>query len=611
MPLPIDVKPYVLNGVIGGDNYLTHYKATGEQGEEYVITEFFPVYMVKREDDGTLGISERFQKEFLADREDFIRRAEAFKEIRDASLHPVVEIFERNQTAYIVRRACGMTGVMQFMGGQTMAFDEAFHFIRPLLVTMAQLAEKGVIFNISFADFRVNNFKQLVLCAPPSRDTDFHPPIIHVIRLYYRLITGEDAPERNAAPFSAYGIEVPARIEQLVMEILEGDILYGSLDDFYKRFKSLLDGLNDSKDTGAKTLAVMRGAVAGLFVVLAFSLIVLVIGGVRAYESNFLWANPEKFSNSEAIPTPSHDFSSFTITHPRNSADALSGSFSTHAGFRYFRGEGGLMSYFFGNITYIPGAANIAELAEARLIIPDVLPSYIVGHTTNNSTAHIFFVDMSDGFLYRATTTGEEKTIILEFPVLNLAVVGDFLYYTSVNENNILYRLDIKNLSARPEIVHDKPVSAITTATVSTTQNDFHYLFFVSYENGKHTLYSWIVGQENIFSISSDVSPKTILRISNETLFFIDAKNKINSCTFDGRKITAYAPENVLTFDVNFNRIFFTEIGRHVPRSYHMNRGTYATLSADSWVSYIWANDDNAFGIDHRDPSLVHTFEIE
>jgi hypothetical protein len=598
MPLPIDVKPYVLNGVIGGDNYFTHYKASGGKGDEYIITEFFPVYMVKREDDGTLGISERFQKEFLDDREDFIRRAEAFKETRDASLHPVVEIFERNQTAYIVRRACGMTTVAQFMGGQTMDFDEAFYFIRPLLLSMAQVAEKGMIFNISFGDFRVNNFKQLVLCAPPSRDTNFHPPLVQMIKLYYKLITGEDAPDQNAAPFSAYGIEVPARIEQLVMEILSGDILYGSLDDFYKRFKSLLDGLNESKDTGKKTLAIMRGVVAGLFVVFAFSLILLVVGGVRAYESNFLWANPEKFSGAEATPPPTRDFSAFTITHPRNSADALPGSLTSHSGFRYFRGEGGLMSYFSGHIAFIPGAEGLAEIAERRLIIPDVVPSYIVSHNGN-----IFFVDTNDGFLKRAKNTGENLTIILEFPVLNLAIIDDYIFYTSVNENNILYRLDLKNISSRPEIVYDKPVSA--------THASGSHLFFVSNEGEKSVLYSWNTESDVINGIATNIFPKTVLRTSDEILFFIDADNKINSCTFDGRRVTVHAPENVLTFDVTFNRIFFTELGRHVPRSYHMNRGTFATLSADVWVSYLWAHEELVYGIDHRNPKLVHTFVIQ
>ena len=599
MPLPIDVKPYELNGVVGGDNYMTHYKASNAAGEEFVITEFYPAYMVKRDDDGTLEVSERFSKEFINDREEFVRRAEGFQEIRDSSLHPVVEIFERNHTAYIVRRACGMTTVDQFMGNQTMDFDEAYHFIRPLLLSMAQVADKGMFFNINLPDFRVNNFRQLVLCAPPSWDTNFHLPLIQIIKLYYKLLTGVDAPEQGAPAFSAYGLEVPARIETLVMEILSGDILYGSLDDFYKKFKSLVDGnVEVGKGTGKRTLAIMRGVIAALFVMFALSLVLLAFGGVRAYQVSYYWANPDNFANSENFPAPEFDFSGITLTHPRSTADALSGSLANHDGFIFFRGEGGLMSRKYADIVFIPGATGMSALAEERLIVPDVTPSFIVGNG-RNGRRNIYYVDIaSGGAIYSASATGENITRVTEHAALNLAIVGDYLFYTNVEENHHLYRLNLETQEHR--LVIAQPVYA--TLGVGSR------LFYIVGE-GANALFVWNTAEEG--------SPVQIarnaaggLRAFNDVLFFINTSGQVQSISFDGRPIATHEPQNVRTFDVYFQWLIFTEEGRHVPRAYNLNTGTFFTLSTTAWVSYIWTHDDQIYGIDHSNPNLVHIFDL-
>jgi hypothetical protein len=595
LPLPIDVKPYELTGVIGGDNYLTHYKATNDNNEDFVITEFFPAYMVKREDDGTLGVSERFSKEFLADREEFVRRAEGFQEIRDASLHPVVEIFERNQTAYLVRRACGMTTVEQYLGGAVMDFDEAFYFVRPLLLGMAQVADKGMLFNINMADFRVNSFKQLVLCAPPSWDNNFHPSLTKIAKLYYKLVTGAEPPDQNPPSFSAYGIQVPTRIEAMMMEILGGDILYGSLDDFYKKFKSLLDGSSDTdKNAGKKTLAVMRGVVAFLFVTFLFSLILLVWGGVRAYQHRFYWANPEIFAEEENLPPPQYDFSDIVLTHPRNPADALGGSFASHEGFLFFRGEEGMISRKFADTVFIPGATGMTALSEDRVIVEGALPSYIVGHNRD-----IYFINAaSGGFIYKSNITGDDFERFTNFPALNLAVIGDYLFYTNVDENHHLYRVNL-NTNVH-EVIFSYPVNSVLS------QNG--YLFFIAHEPNSDSLLIWDTSEDTVLRVANNA--RGSLRIFGDILFFINNDGQIQSVTFDGRHVATHSPENVRTYDVFFQWIFFAEEGRLVPRAYNMNRDTFYTLSNTEWVSYIWTFEDEIYGIDHRNPRLIHRFEM-
>ncbi|MCL1863445.1 MAG: DUF5050 domain-containing protein [Defluviitaleaceae bacterium] len=595
MPLPIDVKPYELNSVTGGDNYMTHYKATGADGDEFVITEFYPTYMVKREDDGTLAVSERFSKEFIADREEFVRRAEGFQEIRDASLHPVVEIFERNQTAYMVRKACGMTSVDQFMGSQTMDYDEAYYFIRPIILSMAQAAEKGMMFNITFADFRVNAYRQLVLCAPPAWDSNFHPQLTETVKLYYRLVTGVEAPAQNAPAFSAYGIEVPPRIESLVLEILQGDILYGSLDDFYKKFKSLLDVNSDTdKESGKKTLAIMRGVVIVLFVAFAFSLVLFVFGAVRAREMSNFWANPELFVSAEVMPEPELDFSDVTITHPRNPADALTGSFSTHNGFMFFRGEDGLMARFYAEVAFIPGA-TLGALADNRLIIPGVTPSYIVGHGR-----YIYFVDTSSGgMIYASTTSGDDFRRVTEHAALNLAVIDGHLFYTNTEKNHHLYRINLE--TKQTELVAARPVYSVIAHG--------SYLFFVTGGADANELYIWDTEGDNPVILASRYA-KGAMRVSSDVLFFLDINGRVRSIDFTGRPIAIHAPENVSTFDVYLQFIVFAEEGRHVPRMFNMNTGEFNTISSTEWVSYLWTFDNGVYAIDHRNPHRIIHAEL-
>ena len=600
MPLPIDVKPYVLNNILGGDNYLTHYKAS-KDGETYVITEFYPAYMVKREDDGTLGVSERFAKEFVADRDEFVRRAEGFRDIRDASLHPVVEIFEKNHTAYIVRRTCSLTTIDQYMGSMTMDFDEAYYFIRPLILSMAQLANKGLLLNVSPGDFRVNSFKQVVLCSPPSWDTDFHLPLIQIAKIYYRLVTGIEASDQGAAAFSAYGIPVPKRIETFIMEILGGDILYGSLDDFYKKFKSLIDGMAVSDDESDKrTLSVMRGIVAVLFVLFVISLAGLAYGGVRMHRSNSSWANPDIFADSAALPLPAHDFSAITLTHPRNPADALTGSFAEHEGFLFFRGEGGMKSRLYADIIFVPGAMGMSALAEDRLIVPGAVPSYIVGHGN-----HVYFVDSaSGGMIYRVTVTGAELTRITQHAALNLAVIGDTLFYTNVSDNYSLWHLDVETgASAR---AFDRPV-------IATLAFESHLFFISANEAGTGTsLYSWDLAADRRLLISTEAAGglRVLPNFREDILFFLDVNGRIRSITFDGRQVQAHSPENVRTFDVFFQWLFFTEEGVHVPRAYNMDSSRFFTLSNTEWVSYMRVHDNMVYAIDHTNPSLVHNFSL-
>jgi len=601
LPLAINVKPYVLKGALGGDNYLAHYNATDSSGETMIISEFYPAYMVKREEDGTLGISERFGKEYATDLAEFVRRAEVFRDARETCLHPVVEIFERNNTAYIVRRACGLTEIDKFMGSATMDFDEAFFFIRPLLLNMAVLANKGLLFNISYSDFRVNSGKHLVLSAPPAWEGNFHASLIQVIKLYYRLITGVNPPEQGVTAPSAYGIELPPRIEDTVMEILAGDILFGSLDNFYKTFKSMVEGTQDTGDgKEKKTLSSLRTVAATLFVLFCFSLPVVALLAVRAHRESTFWANPEIFADAATADAPVHDFSAVTITHPRNAADALPGSIALHDGFVFFRNEGGMYSRRFGDVAFIPGAVGMAAAAEGRLIVPDAVPAFITGHGR-----YIYFTDAaSGGAIFRTTSTGGNVEQITSYPALNLAVVDDYLFYTSPGNNHSLERITLTTNERRR--IADGPVHAVHSYG--------SHLFFIEETTQGNALYSWDLAENRRVRLSTDATHS--LRTSHDPrtgaglLYYLNSSGRIRRIDFNGGSAVTFAPQNVSTFDVFFEWLVFAEENRHAPRAYNRNTGETITLSSDEWVSYVRAGGRFVYGIDHTNPTRLLQFDL-
>ena len=592
MALPIDVSPYELMGITGTDNYLTHYKGRDEREDEFIITEFFPMFMATREESGELLISERFQKEFASDRSEFIRRVEAFQDFRDASLHPMVEVFQRNNTTYMVRRTCGMTTVEQYMGGQQMDYDEAFYFMRPLLISMSQASEKGITFKISLQDFRVNQFKQLVLAAPISWENDFHAPLIMLAKLYYRLLTGIEPASEGTPGFNVYGIEVPQRIETLIMEVLGGDILFGSIDDFYKQMKAFIDGRAEVDTGSSKTfINVLKGVAAVLSVALVASLVMLVLGAVNAYRADSFWANPEIFVDSTPAPVPLYDLSAFTITHPRSSADALIGCFELHDGFIFMRNSGGMLRRRVGEVLFVPGAMGVLAAAEDHIIIQGVRPSAIVGHGSN-----IFFTDTaSDGALYRALVGGGELTRIFDHTVLAPAVVGNFMYFAYGGDNFFLYRMHVETLAM--DLVLPMPVFDIIPGG--------ELLFVMAGEPGTDNsgLYVLDFSDYSIRGLVGNVQAG--LRMFGETLFFLDGSRRLHSMTPEGVHLAIHSPTNVRSFDVFFQWVVFTEEGRHVPRAYNIETGEFFTLSYTEWASYVWISEGYIFAIDHTNPDRV------
>jgi len=596
MPLLIDVKPYELQGVITSDSHLTHYKAKDSKSDDYIITEFQPTYMVTRNDDNTtLDVSDRFSKEYINDREEFVRRINAFEEMRDSSIYPVVSVIERNNTAYMVRRACNLTPVETYMSGQQMEWLEAYHFVRPLILGMAQAADAGVLFNFSLSDLRVNSQKQLVLTGLISWETDFHPSLVQIARLYYKLVTGVEAAETDAPGFNVFGIDVPPRLESMVMEILTSEILYGSLDDFYRKFKSLVDGSEEAvARSGGLGTKVLKSVIAVLSVVALFALVGLAFGAVEAHRASVAWASPNLFATGDIIQ-PEYDFTRVTQTHPRDTSDALVGSFIVHEGFLFSRGDGGMMRRRVDGLAVIPGATGIVATAEDSIILAGAKPSFMISHGR-----YLYFVDSSaSNVIYRMLFNGTELQRITDYPALYLATIDNFLFYSNPHHNYHMYRINLDTMESELYL----PMQALYT------MSDGERLFFLSDVGTDHSgLYVLDPEEAIVRGLVGGVGLG--MRIWDDRIFYLDAWGRVRSIDKDGTPLETHAPTNVRSFDVFAQWMVFTEEGRHLPRAYNMNTEAVSTLTSTEWVSYVWMHGGITYAIDHRDPTQIHIFYL-
>jgi hypothetical protein len=197
---------------------------------------------------------------------------------------------------------------------------------------------------------------------------------------------------------------------------------------------------------------------------------------------------------------------------------------------------------------------------------------------------------------------------VTETPALNLVLLGDILYFTNPENNNFLYRIHLDSL--RVELYLPMPVFHTVT--------DGSRLYFMSGEAGNFGIFALDPADANVVEVL-DAGASHGLQIVTTTgivgnvitmLFYVDSAGQVQNIDTAGRHIATFTPTNVSSFDVFFHWLIFVEKNQHIPRAYHMDNGTMHTLSSRDWVSYVWVNDAIVYGIDHRNPNVIHTFDL-
>ena len=579
---------YILESVISEDTYLTHYSAVDESGQRCVITEFAPRFMINRTDGG-LTIEDRFADEFNALKEKFHLSADSFRDMADPEFAEIDDVVSENNTVYAVRKMNETPGMFDYLSGKRMKYDEVYLFLRPLLMSFAQAERFNLVFRFNENDLRVNRYGQLTLDKIFSWEESFRSTITDVINLYYRLVYGRPY-VKNQTDEDAEGIEVPQKLLDLMLEVLNGDVLYGSMDDFYKKLKSVV-GIKTERPggEGGGANSILKGAIAALSLLVFFGGVFVFLFNVaipiinkanpRLADETF-FAAPARLGSDEPV---SRNFSAFAVTAPEDPGDILNGSFIINDGVEYFRA-------FKDGFKLVKRDASGNE----TVLVSDARPAFLI-HREGN----IYYSDgLSNYAVYMVGENGGTPRLITGDCASHISIAGRFLYYTNHDDRDRLYRIDLEtlepemvlNVAAYGAVAHGERIYFING-------NDNFNLYSVDARGGS-------AAPEKIYEANADN-----LRVRGNDLYILDLETgEIISVTPNGDAKALALPYKVRSFEIFGPWMVIVEEDTFHLYAYNVENGTRNTLEAGRRTAFAVMADEVVYSIDFYNSRMVRRF---
>ena len=607
--------PYVAEEQIAFDNYYTHYRASAThlEGEHsYIVTEFNPSFMVRRNDDGVLEPTERFVMEFETALERFTNLGEALESLNEPFVAPIAEILHLNNTVYIVRQEGGRYRNLEAgLGSKRMEFTEAYVYMRPLLLSLVAAWKKRLIFQFAPGNLGLNSYGQLVLDSMFAWEGDHRHMITELGKLYYRLMAGvEYNPSIPDNPL-VDDLGLPPRLYATVKELLAGDAHYGSIDDFNKQLRTVLDAEGKKEIISAvpvkkaepkivnkkAAIGVISGIAAVIVLLIAAPIIWMVVnqedeGGYEGYA-----AAPGE-SAPLAPPTPAAPaafvrlHSGYAVTDPRDATVMLNGSFFEQGGEIY-------------QVVYQSGFGLARRRGNAvETVVSGVRPAFITAHGE-----FIYFSDGQDDYnIRRVRADGSGLETVSNHTASFLLVQGNGLFYTNHSDRDFLYRLDLGTMQSEP---------FLRVAAYETVAHGGR-LYFVN-GSGNFRIYS--VPADGGTPVRVNDANSANLRISGGHIFYRNVEDdSINRVNMQGRPVPLEIDARAAGFDVNGGYIAVLAAGTNeltVYRladgeriSYGIGRASYVMLDSEGTAHFIDYNDSRTLRGATR-PVLVVAEELE
>ena len=609
--------PYTVIKTIGNDNFYTHYKAIDTHLDgtpEFLITEFNPSFMVMRTEDGMLEPTDRFIIEYETALERFTKMGEALLNLNEPFIAPIEGVLLLNNTAYIVRRVGGRyrrldEGLQQ----KPMDFSEAYVILRPLIQSLVVAWKNGLLFEFAPGDMVVNSYGQLILDSMFAWENDHRNSIKEIVKVYYRLIAGvEYNPGRPDNP-SIDSLNLPPRLNITVKDILTGEPHYGSIDDFNKQLRMVMDAEGRKEIISIKTViraddnlpkVVRKNAAVGIFAGIAAFLLLFIAapllwiflpGLLYGYEYYVdAGAYPYEVSNAEepalnAIqPANQAAFvrlhTGYAITDPGDPTVMLNGSFYQDGNVLYYRmfRDGYGLSY-----------RDIRDGSAGTLLIRDVRPSFITSHG-----GYIYFSDgLANYNIRRMRTDSSGLETISNHVASFLHVSGYNLFYTNHSNRDFLYTINLNTMQAQPflRIAAYEPV-------VRGGQ-----LYFVN-GNSNFRIYSVLVNRPDAPPTRHNSENSDNLRLDGGNIFYRDAEaNTIKLITAQGRPADIEIPLAVASFDIYDSMIAIIEAGTQELWVYNIN--TQELVSTGYRAAYATIGSEGIYIIDFDNTRINHFIE--
>ncbi|MCL1998429.1 MAG: DUF5050 domain-containing protein [Turicibacter sp.] len=595
------VDPYFIEERISGTSFLTNYRAVFEDGSDnrnFVITEFNPTFMVRRHEDGnTIEPVERFLIEFETALERFTKMSEAFSELNEPHIASIENVLKVNNTVYVVRELDSRNRSLDGgLGTEKMDFNDAYQLLRPLTQNLATAWKAGLLFQFDLTTIRVTPYQQLLLVAMFDWETDHTKTIKQLGYLFYRLVTGIVF---NPSSPDYERFSLPPRLGAAMKDILTGEPAYGSIDDFNKQMRAIMD-IEGRKIVETHSEVEEEGESKPIKKPIAFALIgaaaVFVVGAivvplvwlvlyVQSFEIGEIEHRvPFHVTAAEAATTPFVRLhSGYAITDPRDATVMLNGSFLLNAGMVYhrsFQATNGLSS-------------RMATGGSTNLVISDVRPAFLTAHG-----GYIYFSDgLANYSIRRVRPDGTGLETVSENMASFLTVDGNTLFYTNHSNRDFLYAMDLGSLQSTAFL--QKPVYEPVILG--------RYLFFVN-GSSNFRIYSISLDNPSAAAVRMNDANTDNLRVSGTTLYYRNIDNgTIHLVNALGEETVLEIPIPVESFDILPSLLaptIFTIIEEGTNELWFYDR--HQLISSGIFASYVSIiNSSLAYAIDFNDSNTI------
>ena len=617
--------PYVIEEIISNDSFYTNYRATAthlEEEQSYIITEFNPSFMVRRTEEGVLEPTERFVMEFETALDRFTKLGEAMVSLGEPFIVPIQELLQLNNTVYVVRQMSGSGRYKELdegLGTDKMNYNDAYVMLRPLIQSLMVAWKRRLLFQFQPGSVFVNPYKQLVVDSMFAWEGDHRNTIKELTKLFYRLISGVEYNPSFPDNPSIEALGFPPRLNAFIREILTDEPSFGSIDDFSRQFRSIMDMEGDKEIVSGKpigdeskpktpitvnkkaALGVIGGVSAAVILLIVAPLLWIFVFNQNVEDDDYTdlvygYVQYDGYDEQEGevaeeivIPGPGtqaafvRHHTGYAVTDPRDPTIMLNGSF-------YIDGQASYRRAYRGGYGLIRQVGN----SEMVLIASGVRPAFITSHG-----GFIYFSDGSADYnirRVRADGSGDVETVSTDTASF-LHIYGDSLFYTNHSNRDFLYRMDLNTMQSQP---------FLRLAAYEPVVSD-GLLYFIN-GNSNFNIYVIPVNAPEDEPVSVNRANSSNIRVSGGHIFYRNVEDntigRIAPLFSSSLPIPPSAPMPVASFDILGNVIAIIEARNSQLLFYDMQSGeilttgvfaSYATVDStrqgEQFAAYVIERD--------------------
>ena len=140
------IDKYEITNAISNSNVSITYEAIDGDSNKYIVKEYYPIGLIKREDTGSLSLLDFQNQDFLLqEKQNLINIATTISSINHPNIINIINIFDINNTVYLVSEYVGEVTLNDiFQQTSTIDFDDIKRIVFPILEGLKVLHKENI-----------------------------------------------------------------------------------------------------------------------------------------------------------------------------------------------------------------------------------------------------------------------------------------------------------------------------------------------------------------------------------------------------------------------------------------------------------------------------------